>query len=406
MKKAVKSIIILAFFVSGFFAGPASARDPLLNAYFFYGDGCPHCAQEEVLLDYLENQYENLVIHRFEIYHNQKNAALLQKVATALGERVEGVPFLVVGDKAISGFVDGIISEDIIQRVEQCTAARCPDTVAAIVGVETGSGSTSTVQDNTNNQEVGAQTKVINLPLVGEVDMLKFSLPVLTIIMGILDGFNPCAMWTLLFLISLLLGVKDRKRKWILGSAFIVASAAVYFLFMAAWLNLILFLGLVIWIRIAIGLLALFGGGYSLKEYFVNKNATCKVVGVEKKKKTLERMKALVQENSFWLALGGIIVLAFAANLVELICSAGLPAVYTQVLAMNDLSGISYYLYILGYIFFFMLDDLFVFFVAMITLEVTGVTAKYTRASHLVGGIIMLLIGLLLIFKPELLMFK
>ena len=85
--------------------------------------------------------------------------------------------------------------------------------------------------------------------------------------MGALDGFNPCAMWTLLFLISLLLEIENRKRMWILGTAFIVASASVYFLFMSAWLNLILFLGFVIWIRMFIGIMALLGGGYSLKEF-------------------------------------------------------------------------------------------------------------------------------------------
>ena len=103
--------------------------------------------------------------------------------------------------------------------------------------------------------------------------------------------------------------------------------------------------------------------------------------------------------------MGGIIVLAFAVNLVELICSAGLPAVYTQVLALNEMAGWQYYLYISIYIFFFMLDDLLIFFIAMITLEMTGITTKYAKASRLVGGLIMLAIGLMLIFKPGWLMF-
>jgi hypothetical protein len=105
------------------------------------------------------------------------------------------------------------------------------------------------------------------------------------------------------------------------------------------------------------------------------------------------------------LALGGIVALAFAVNLVELVCSAGLPAIYTQVLALNGLHSWQYYLYILFYIFFFMLDDLFIFFVAMVTLQMTGVTTKYARVSRLVGGLVMLVIGLMLIFKPDWLMF-
>jgi len=99
------------------------------------------------------------------------------------------------------------------------------------------------------------------------------------------------------------------------------------------------------------------------------------------------------------------VLLAFAVNLVELICSAGLPVIFTQLLTLSDLSPWQYYAYMLLYIFVFMLDDLFVFIVSMITLEMTGITTKYSRISHLIGGILMVIIGLLLIFKPELLMF-
>ena len=117
------------------------------------------------------------------------------------------------------------------------------------------------------------------------------------------------------------------------------------------------------------------------------------------------KLKKIIQEKHFLIALGGLIILAFAVNLVELICSAGLPAVYTQVLTLSNLSTWQYYSYLALYIFVFMLDDLFVFFAAMITLQFTGISGKYSRASHLIGGIVMLIIGILMIFKPELLMF-
>jgi cytochrome c biogenesis protein CcdA len=212
-------------------------------------------------------------------------------------------------------------------------------------------------------------------------------------------------MWVLIFLISLLLGMKDKKRMWILGSAFIVASASVYFIFMAAWLNLILFLGFVVWVRLIIGIVSLIGGGYSFREFFKNKSNTCKVTSGEKEQKIFDKLKNIVRQNNFWLALGGIILLSFMVNLVELVCSAGLPAMFTQVLAMNNLSTVQYHLYILLYIFFFMLDDLIVFFIAMFTLKMSGLSSKYARYTNLIGGILMVIIGLLLIFKPEVLMF-
>ena len=245
----------------------------------------------------------------------------------------------------------------------------------------------------------------INLPIIGEIETRDFSLPVLTVLIAGLDGFNPCAMWVLLFLISLLLGMEDKKRMWILGTAFIVSSAFVYFLFMSAWLNLFLFLGFVLWVRVVIGLVALVAGGYNLKEYFTNKAGVCKVTSGKKRQKVFEKLKNIIYEKQFWLALVGIIILAFAVNLVELICSAGLPAVYTQILALTPMAKWQYYAYLGLYIFIFMLDDLLVFFVAMTTLQITGMTTKYTRVSHLIGGILMLVMGILLLFKPEWLMF-
>ena len=90
---------------------------------------------------------------------------------------------------------------------------------------------------------------------------------------------------------------------------------------------------------------------------------------------------------------------------VELICSAGIPAVYTQVLALSNLPAWKYYAYLSLYILVFMLDDLFVFVVAMKTLQITGATTAYARFANLAGGGVLLAIGALLLLRPEWLMF-
>jgi hypothetical protein len=199
--------------------------------------------------------------------------------------------------------------------------------------------------------------------------------------------------------------MQDRKRMWILGSAFIFTSGLVYFLFLSAWLNLFLFIGLITWVRVAIGLVALGGGSYYLYDFVKNKSGGCEVIGDERRQQVFERLKGITQRKEFLLALGGIVILAFAVNLIELVCSAGLPAVYTQVLTLSKLTTWQYFLYLLLYIFVFMLDDLFIFVTAMITLQATGIQSKYSRFSRLIGGILMIIIGILLLFKPELLMF-
>jgi len=401
--KNIKILILNLFLFIFLFSANVILATDNLNIYFFWGEGCPHCAKEKDYLDDVKNKYP-INIHSFEVYNHNDSIQILQKIDKDLGMRIDGVPFIIIGDKQYVGFSETLTPSELNSRIEYCLSNQCSDNTAKIIGINNEEPN----KPNENiepNGDIENNNKEIVLPIIGKINLVNFSLPTITIIMGGLDGFNPCAMWTLLFLISLLLGMENRKRMWILGTTFIVASALVYFFFMATWLNLILFLGFIIWIRVIIGLIALGGGTYNLKEYFLNKGSGCKVTGEAKRQKVFDKIKSITQMHSFWLAFGGIIILAFAVNLVELICSAGLPAVYTQILALSNLAKWQYYIYIILYIFIFMLDDLIVFFIAMITLEMTGITTKYARLSKLIGGLLMLVIGLLLILKPEWLMF-
>jgi len=367
-----------------------------VNVYFFWGKGCPHCADEKPFLEKMKNKYPQIQIVDYEVWGNQENLNLMQEAAKKLNAKSSGVPLTIIGKNYVAGWLNEEISGKKIEDAINCAIeTNCPDILK----------DANTGEKQQTAENAGDNIKSLKIPFFGEINLKGFSLPALTIILGLVDGFNPCAMWTLIFLISLLLGMNDQKRMWILGCAFIIASASVYFLFMSAWLNLILFLGFVIWIRIIIGLVALVAGAYNLKEYREQKDGVCKVTADSKRQKIFDKLRTLTHERNFWLALGGIILLAFAVNLVEAICSAGIPAVYTQILTLNHLPTWQYYGYILLYIFFFMLDDLIVFAIAMITLKMTGITSKYSRYSHLVGGLIMVIIGLLLLFKPEWLMF-
>jgi hypothetical protein len=245
----------------------------------------------------------------------------------------------------------------------------------------------------------------ISFPLIGKINLTSLSLPLIAVVIGTLDGFNPCAMWVLLFLISLLLNSQDKRRRWLLGSTFIIASGLVYFFFMSAWLNILLFIGFIVWVRLAIAIFALGAGAFSLNRFWQH-HTGCLVESDEKRKKTFEKLKKIAYDKNLLVALFGIIALAFAVNLVELFCSAGFPAIFTQILTLNQLPPSQYYFYILLYIFFFMLDDIIVFVIAMKTLEVTGISTKYAKYSHLIGGLLMVIIGALLIIKPEFLMFN
>lgn len=363
------------------FAAPAQPREQV-ELTLFWAEGCPHCEREIDFLKGLEAGEPRLRVRYLEVSRDAANRTAFAAAVRKLALDEPSVPLTLVGEAALVGYAtDETSGAELRRLIDLCLAGRCPDASRT------------------------AAPQEVSVPLLGKIRTADFSLPVLTVMLGALDGFNPCAMWVLVFLIGLLVGMQDRLRMWTLGTAFIAGSALVYFLFMAAWLNFLLFMGAVVWVRAAVALVALGGGLYYLREYFRNPDAACTVTAPQARRRVFENLRKLANESRFWLALLGIMALAFAVNLVELLCSAGIPAVYTQVLALNHLPAWQYYGYLALYIFVFMLDDLFVFVVAMKTLEVTGVTAAYSRFSHLAGGIVLLAIGALLLLRPEWLMF-
>lgn len=369
-----------------------------VTVYFFNADGCPHCADEEIFLNKIKEKYPLVIIRDFEVTKNRENADLLKKVGETMDFRVSGVPVTVIGKYNFAGFGSEETTGVKIEEAIKCALEQgCSDMVAGLA-------SSSQSQDDTDKTS-STIPESVHVPIFGEITTSHLSLPIFAVVLGSIDGFNPCAMWVLLFLITLLLGMRNKAKMWVLGITFIVASALVYFVFMSAWLNIILFIGFVVWVRYAIGFLALGAGGYNIKEFFTSKDGACKVTSGEKRQKIFEKLKTTISQKNFLVAIIGIIALAFAVNLVELVCSAGLPVVYTQVLSMSDLSTFGYYGYILLYILFFMLDDIIIFSIAMIALRATGLTTKYTRLSHLLGGVIMIIIGIIMILKPEWLMF-
>ena len=129
-----------------------------------------------------------------------------------------------------------------------------------------------------------------------------------------------------------------------------------------------------------------------------------------KRKSIIKRINKVVKQmddkKTYFLAILGVMGLAITVNLIELACSSGLPLIFTQILALNNLNSFQYFIYILIYILFFLIDDIVIFTIAMKTLKLTGISTKYNKLSHLIGGILMLLIGILMIYKPEWLMFN
>jgi thiol-disulfide isomerase/thioredoxin len=403
-------LIIALISAAAFGELEAAAPDPgRTDAYLFWRTGCPYCERAQSFLMKLQEKIPNLNVVGLEVSGSEANRAMFITISEVLGIERPVVPIVLVGERAFVGFLDDrTTGQAIRQAILHCRAYDCPDLLrearvgSSSSGVDPHATERSPPTDSgTDLASDAAVPETIRLPLFGEVSTSTLSLPLLTVVLGAVDGFNPCAMWVLVFLIGLLLGLEDHRRIWILGGTFLLASAAVYFLFMAAWLNVLLFLGALLWVRLAVGLVALGGGAFYLREFVLGNEAVCKVTRPESRRRIVRGLTNAVRERRLLLALGGIILLAFAVDLIVLICSAGIPAVYTQVLSLTDMPTWRYYLYLLLYILVFLLDDVVVFATAILTLQAAGLTGKYTRYSHLIGGLVLCGVGALLLLRPE-----
>ena len=423
MKKILKFLIVFAVFL--LLPVSAKADEKVINIHLFYGNGCPHCAaEEEFLSDYLKDRTD-VKLYKYEIWYDSHNQELLSKVQKEMGTtNKNGVPFTVIGKKTIVGYADGVTDEQIKDSINYYLNNDYRDYAGEITGKvkkaevkEDITKDESKTEDKKENKiEKADDTKDsdqtdenVTVPVLGKINAKKVSLPILAVVLGFVDGFNPCAMWILIFLITMLFNMKDRKKMWILGLTFILTSGIVYLMFMLAWLNLATFISKIAFIRLLIAVIALVVGLINVYKYIDSlkkKDEGCDVVDKKDRKKIMEKIISITHEKKFIIALLGIMVLAASVNIIELMCSIGIPLLFTQILAMNNLSTFSYMIYMFIYIFFFLIDDIVIFVISMVTLKVTGLSTKYTKYSHLVGGIIMLIIGLLLIIKPELLMFN
>jgi glutaredoxin len=371
--------------------------------YLFWTQTCPHCTKARRFLGSLGQRVPGVEIHSLELGADERHERAFVTLSKHYGIDPPAVPLIVIGDDAVVGYdEDTTTGVQIEARIAACRSKTCPNVagehIRRVDPALSVAGETAPLGTEPHARPM--LPDVIMVPGIGNIDPRALSLPALTVVLGAIDGFNPCAMWVLVFLIGLLVGMQDPVRMWSYGAVFLLTSAAVYFAFMAAWLNVFLFLGSLSWVRTAIGIFAIGVGGYYLWQFATNPEAACPITSPGKRERVMAHLKATVAERSFLLAVAGLIVLAVGVNLIEILCSAGIPAIYTQVLALSDLSTFEHYAYLTLYISVFLLDDVIVFVTAMVTLRAAGLTASYARYSHLIGGIILAIIGALLLFKP------
>ena len=345
--------------------------------HFFYVTGCSHCDEQEPFNDKLAEQYPSIGIIEHDAATPEGNA-LLQEKLEELGADQPDFPITIFGNQVFGGWEsEETTGREIEEALQRCLDGECPP---------------PTDEEPSDG---------IVLPIIGEIIPAEYSLPALAVILGLVDGFNPCALWVLIYLISLVATLKDKRRIWLIVGSFVLASGVIYFLLMTAWLNVFLLIGYVRPVTIVIGLVALGGGIWQVREFIKARGEiVCEVTSEESRERTMAKMQRIVSSPITFATILGIIALAFAVNAIEFVCSAAIPAVFTHVLALSGLSTVRYYSYILLYVFFFMLDNLVIFGSAAIVMT-SSLGVRYAKYARPVGATILVILGALLLFAPD-----
>mgnify|MGYP003308300374 CR=1 FL=1 len=394
MKNIIKIILFLVILL------PFNIKaNESVNIYLFYSETCPHCHKVDKVINELLKDDKTLNYYKYECTKdiNAYNRNILNQVNDLFEINSVSFPLVVIGNNYVIGY-NSQVKDEYLKYIDFYKENEYKDQVGILLGLMDEDGKPIIKEEKEYR---------IDIPIIGEINLKDLSLPLIAIIIGFTDGFNPCAMWVLLFLITMLLNVKDKKKMWILGLTFIFTSGFIYFLFMMAWLKVTDYMNQITLLRNLIAIFAIIFGGYNLYNYFkTRKSDGCTVIKKEKRNFVIQNIKKVIANKSFIISIIGIIVIACLVNLVELFCSMGLPIMFTEILSLNNLSYNKYIFYICIYILFFMIDDILIFVISMITLKQTAISTKYNKYSHLIGGIIMILIGILMFLKPEWLSFN
>jgi len=376
-----------------FWYGTAADGTATVRLYYFFSPTCPHCQAAAPFINDFAARSPWLEVRKYAVKDNRANARFYYETALSLGTQALSVPGFVFCRQVLIGFdTAATTGAEIVNALEACHAARLAHPVA---GVPTETSAAPVAGDEAST--------AVHLPIVGTVDTKAFSLPVLTLVLAGMDAFNPCAFFVLLFLLSLLVHARSRARMLVVGGTFVLFSGIVYFVFMAAWLNVFLIAGELRVITTIAGLLALFVAVLNIKDYFWFKEGPSLSIPESAKPGLFKRMRAIVAAGNLGPMLASTILLAIVANSYELLCTAGFPMVYTRTLTLAQLETWQYYAWLAAYNLIYVIPLLAIVIVFVRTMGARKLTESEGRILKLVSGFMMLGFGLMLLLAPNLL---
>ncbi|UCH71760.1 MAG: hypothetical protein JSW62_05010 [Thermoplasmatales archaeon] len=396
MKKIKNGLIIIAIllFLFQFLASSAIATDGEITVDFYYNSACGTCVvKKEKVIDKTIETYveENRIFFQIKDFSN--NDTYYDEYREYSTEYDIIYPFIIVKNETNMSIIKSesiqahnteVINESI-QYISEILDAY-------IAGIK---------PNDTYNEDL----IVIDTPFgIIEINISGLSLPILTIVLGGLDSFNPCAFFILIFLLNLLLYAQSRRRMILIGGVFIFFSGLLYIIFMFVLFNAFLLtkehVGI---ITIIAGAIALTLGVVNIKDFFFFKKGASLSIPEDKKPGLYKQMRDLVKNPQLTTAIIGTIILAATVNFYELLCTLGLPLVFTQKLALYDLSTIEYYLYIFFYNVVYVIPLIIIVLIFVFTLGRRKLTEWHGQIMKLVTGIMLTSFGVLFIVDYQLL---
>ncbi len=390
---------IFAFFVGLVALSVPVTANAEVIVEFFTRPGCPRCVDARRFLDNETQTRPDISVVVHDVTRDPRALERLRDLVGGAGIKAHGVPAFAVEDQIVVGF-DAATTPPRLRAL--ISGARATGEDGDICSVESLS-----CEDSPDELEAGMSVgrpedpgRSIELSVFGTVDVGTLGLPLFTVVVGLVDGFNPCAMWVLLFLLAMLVNLKNRARMALIAGTFVVVSGLVYFAFMAAWLTFFTVIGMSRPVRLALAALALFVGGVNIKDFFAAGRGLSLSIPESAKPGFYARVRAILRAENLGGAMAGIVVLAFLVNLIELLCTAGLPALYTAILTSHGLPTWQYYAYLLLYISAYMLDDAILVTIGVVTLGKRKLQERGGRWLKLLSGLVVLGLGIALILRP------
>ncbi len=373
---------------------PVLASEPAAEAfpvdlYVFWGDGCPHCADQKPFLRELEALYPNVTVHEFEVWRSTEHQPLFRYMAESHGLLGDAVPTVFVGGRAWVGD-SSFIRQRIARIIEQCSRERCPDPRTELT--EPVAGQPSALPSSATH---------IRLPWLGEFDLQLHPLVLSTALIAFIDGFNPCSLWVLTLLLALVIHSGSRRRIALVGATFLTVTALVYGLFITGLFGVLSHVSYLWWIQLGVAAFALLFAVVNIKDYFWYQRGLSFTISERHKPGIYRGMRRIMNRSGLGLVTATA-VMALGVALVELPCTAGFPVLWGNLLVAHEPTAMVFAGLLVLYLLIYLLDELIVFGVVAVTLKVSKFEERHGRLLKLIGGMIMLALALVLLLRPEL----